>query len=109
MASLDFKPCKLSYLVIVEHGHEDENGDYIEEVCRWDGNISCGYVPAGKANEITFEDGSIRKYSYTVTLPANCREFTIGDRVRIQMIGGLMREFSVLGFQRYQLQSKMWI
>lgn len=108
MSAFGFKPCHLSYLV-ADTGYEDENGDYHKGEELWEGYIRCGTVPAGKSNEITFEDGTVKKYSYTVTLPADCRKFVRGDRVRIRLIGGDEREFSVLGFHRYQLQCKMWI
>lgn len=108
MAVLNIKPNSLSYLDSVP-GHTDENGDYHPGESHWEGNIECGVVPAGKANEIKFEDGSVKVYSYTVTLPADCRSFSIGDRVRINMLDGTEREFEVKSFHRYQLQCKMWI
>lgn len=108
MSVLEFKPNSLSYLDSVP-GHDDENGDYHPGVSRWVGDIECGVVPAGKANEIKFEDGTVKTYSYTVTLPVDCRDFAIGDRVRVKMLDGLEREFEVKSFHRYQLQCKMWI
>lgn len=108
MAVLDFKPSRMSFLVALP-GYEDGNGDYHPGEQSWEGDIECGYSPAGQANEIKFEDGSVKVYSYTVTLPRACREFEAGDRVRIKMLNGKWQEFSVKGFQRYQLQCKMWI
>ena len=65
---------------------------------------------AGESDEREFEDGIIRKYSYEVcNIPANCRAFTIGDRVKISLLGGIEREFEVKGFHRYQLQCKIWV
>lgn len=109
MAVLSLKPHRLSYLV-AEPGYEDDNGDYHEGESRWEGSIECDAVPAsGKANEVTFDDGTVHKYSYTVYLPSDCREFSIGDRVRIRLLGGVEREYEVKGFQRWQLQCKMWV
>lgn len=109
MAVLTLKPHKLQYL-IVENGYEDSNGDYHEGESYWDGNIPCDAVPAnGKSNEIQFEDGSIHKYSYTVYMSSNVRHFYIGEKVRISLLGDKVREFEVKGFQRYQLQSKLWV
>lgn len=108
MAVLQFKPSRLSYL-ITNPGYEDENGDFHTSTSQWEGDIECGYATAGASNEIKFEDGTVKVYSYTVTLPRDCRDFADGDRVRLIMLNGKEREFSVKGFQRYQLQCKMWI
>lgn len=108
MAVVEFKKCRLSYLV-ADPGYEDENGDYHSGETRWEGDIECNVVPAGSANEIKFDDGSVKVCSYTVSLPANSRPFVIGDRVRIKMLDGNTREFEVKDFKPYQLQNKMWI
>ena len=108
MAVVNTKPHRLEYLTI-SPGHEDEEGNYHPGESSWEGNIECDAVPAGKAEERTFEDGVIRKYSYTVYLPDNCRDFSIGDRVRIGLLVGIIREFEVKGFHRWQQQCKIWV
>ncbi len=108
MSVMDFKPHCLQYLVS-EPGYEDDNGDYHPGESHWECCIPCDAVPNGKAEEREFEDGVVRKYAYTVCLPAYCRTFTIGDRVKIMLLGGVEREFEVKGFHRYQLQCKIWI
>ena len=108
MAVLQFKPCRLSYLVATP-GYEDDNGDYHPGEQSWEGYIKCGYAPAGQSNEIKFDDGSVSVYSYTVSLPCDCKDFAIGDRVRITMLDGQPHEFTVKSFHRYQLQCKLWI
>lgn len=109
MAVLTLKPHKLQYLVI-ENGYEDANGDYHQGDSHWEGSIPCDAVPAGgKSNEIQFEDGTFHRYSYTVYMPNNVRHFKIGDRVKITFLEGVVREYDVKGFQRYQLQSKLWV
>lgn len=108
MSVLTFKPHRLSYLV-TEIGYEDANGDFHEGKSYWDGNIPCDAVISGSANEIRFEDGSTHRYSYTIYLPKDCREFFIGDKVRVTLLGARVREFSVLGFARYQHQCKLWV
>lgn len=108
MAVLKLKQSRLSYLV-ANPGYEDDNGDYHTGVQSWKGDIKCGYAPAGAASEITYEDGSVEVYSYTLSLPSDCRDFSIGDRIRIEMLGGQWQEFTVKSFIRYQLQCKMWI
>lgn len=108
MAVLDRNPHHLSYLITTP-GYEDDNGDYHEGGSHWDGCVPCDAVPSGKAEEKEFEDGVTRRYSYTVHLPGDCRTFTIGDRVKISLLGGVEREFDVKGFHRLQLQCKMWV
>lgn len=108
MAVLRLRQSRLSYLV-AKPGYEDDNGDYHPGENFWDGNIECGYSPAGAANEIRFDDGSVKVYTYTLSLPRDCRDFSIGDRVRIELISGRWQEFTVKSFLRYQLQCKMWI
>jgi len=105
---LDYRPHKLQYLVTTP-GYEDENGDYHEGESHWEGDISCRYVPSGKAEEREFEDGVVRKYSAVVRLDADCRGFAIGDRVKLSLLGGIERECEVKGFHRYQLCAKLWV
>ena len=78
---LDDRPHKLQYLITAP-GYEDKNGDYHQGESRWEGDIPCRNVPAGKAEQKQFEDGAVRTYSATIRLDAECREFTVGDRVR---------------------------
>nr|DAK96502.1 MAG TPA: hypothetical protein [Caudoviricetes sp.] len=108
MAVANRNPHRLQYLVAVP-GYEDENGNYHAGSSEWKGSIPCDAVPSGKAEERKFEDGVVRSYSYTVCLPSNCHTFTIGDRVKIMLLGGIEREFEVKGFHRYQLQCKIWV
>lgn len=109
MSVLKLKPHRLSYKVS-EGGYEDGQGDYHEGESSWVGCIECDAVPAsGSANEIKFDDGSVHKYSHVVYLPSNVKDFFIGEKVRIVMLGGIVRYFSVKGFQRYQLQCKLWV
>lgn len=109
MAVLDFAAYRLSYLEMTP-GYEDDNGDYHPGSQTWEGDIKCNLVPAGEANEIKYEDGRTFIYSYSVTnLPRTCRNFKVGDRVRIKMLDGEWQNFSVKGFHRYQLQCKMWV
>ena len=107
MAVVEIKAYTLQYLVVCE-GYEDENGDYHQGDERWEGNIPCDAVPSGKAGERTFEDGVVRKYSFTVFLKPDCRHFTVGDKVRLYRLGEVY-EYEVKGFIPYQHQCKMWI
>lgn len=76
---------------------------------RWEGDIPCRNVPAGKAEQKQFEDGAVRTYSATIRLDAECREFTVGDRVKLFLSGDIVRECEVKGFHRYQLYAKLWV
>lgn len=108
MSVIELKPHLLSYRVISE-GYEDDNGDWHEGSSKWSDPVECHAVPAGSANEMTFADGTTARYSYVVgRLAHDCREFKIGEDVRIT-VGGIVREFQVKGFHRYQLQSKLWL
>lgn len=107
MAVLNIKPCRLEYQVTTD-GYDDENGDFHAGESYWDGDIECDAVPAGKANEKTFEDGVVRSYSSTVYLNPDCRRFKIGEKVRLHRLGGVY-EYEVKGFMPYQHQCKMWI
>lgn len=111
MAVLNFKPHTLEYEV-KEGGHVDKTtGDYIKGSSKWLPYCRCDAVPNGKANTITIPDGSVQTYSYTISnLPKDCREFKYGDKIRISFYNGSeTKEFTVLGFHRYQLQCKIWV
>lgn len=108
MAVINPKPHLLSFLEVSE-GYEDENGDFHGGTTKWSKPIKCHAVPAGRANEISFPDGSVDYYSYTVgRLDPHCHQFKIGEKVRLT-IDDTEREFKVKGFHRYQLQSKIWV
>lgn len=110
MAVVTLKPHILEYEVKIQEGYEDSMGDFHEGKTEWVGNIECDAVPSnGRANEVTFEDGSVNYYSYTIYLDSNVREFNLGEKVRLSLYGNIQRVFTVKGFQRYQLQSKLWV
>ena len=94
---LDDRPHKLQYLITAP-GYEDKNGDYHQGESRWEGDIPCRNVPAGKAEQKQFEDGAVRTYSATIRLDAECREFTVGDRVKLFLSRDIVRECEVKGF-----------
>ncbi len=107
MATLDFRAHGLDYEV--SEFETLENGDRRESSKYWvEDYTKCDIVPAGQASTFTFDDGQKEKYSYTVYLSRDCREFKYGERVRINMYGK-KRVFKVVGFQRYQLQAKLWV
>lgn len=93
----------------VRDGYEDDNGDWHEGESAWSGEMPCHAVAAGSSNIISFVDGENVTYSYTIgRLDPKCREFKVGEKIRLN-IEGIIREFTVKGFHRYQLQSKLWV
>lgn len=109
MSVLTVKPHRLNYLV-EQSGYEDENGDYHEGQSMWEGNLPCDAVPSnGQSSEREFEDGVTRSYSYVVYMKSDVKRFYVGEKVRITFLNGVEREFDVKGFQRYQLQCKLWV
>ena len=105
---LDDRPHRLQYQ-ITTGGYEDDNGDYHPGKSEFVGDIPCRNVPSGKAEEREFEDGVVRTYSSVVRLDSDCREFSIGERVKLFLLGGITREYEVKGFHRYQTHCKLWV
>lgn len=108
MAVLQRAPHQLSYLVL-KVGYEDGNGDWHEGEEEWSKPVACYASANGSAQQITFADGVDSSYSYEISkLPANMDKLKVGFRVRLT-INGEEREYKVKGFQRYQLQCKVWV
>ncbi|WP_300701315.1 hypothetical protein [Bacteroides sp.] len=103
-----FRPHRLQYQVLSE-GYEDENGDYHSGEFRFEGDIPCRFEPNGKATTIAFEDGKTYVYQYVVYLDQNCREFKIGDIIRLLSNRSTIAEKQVQGFHRGQLNAKLWV
>lgn len=108
MAVLDFMPHRLEWL-LVEEGKTLDNGDYVAGAQSWQGSLPCSAVARGEADRQIYADGEARPYSYVVTLSVGVREFAVGERVRLRLLGGSPEEYSVQGFQRYQHQTKLWL
>lgn len=108
MPVLCFTPHLLSFLE-TRNGFEDDNGDWHPGTETWSDKIRCHAVPAGRANEITYEDGRKDYYTYVIgRLPRDFKDLKVGDRVKL-FIGSVEREYTVKGFHRYQLQCKVWV
>lgn len=109
MAVLNLKPHTLSYQK-VQPGYELENGDFVEGSKSWAESIPCDAVPLnGKATEVKFEDGTTKICSYVVYLDKNVRDFTLGELVKINLLGSAVKVGKVKGFVRYQMQCKLWV
>lgn len=108
MSVIGLIPHSLQFL-IVRDGYEDSDGDWHEGETAWSGDMPCHAVPAGASNQIPYADGESVTYSYSVgRLDPCCREFKVGEKVRLN-VEGIIREFTVKGFHRYRLQSKIWV
>lgn len=107
MGVLNFKKYKVTPIIAID-GYEDENGDFIQGTNTYGEPEICDAVPNGKANEISFDDGVARKYSFECKLSPKCREFNLGERVILQR-EGKEYELVVVGFVRYQQSSKLWL
>lgn len=108
MSVIELKPHSLSYRIATD-GYADDNGDWHEGEPGWSDPIECHAVPSGKADLITYADGTTAHYSYEVgRLAPDSREFQIGEDVKLN-VQGIERVFQVKGFHRWQLQSKIWV
>lgn len=108
MAVLKLMPHRLEWLSTTK-GTVAPNGDYIAGSSVWQGSLPCSAVPNGSAKMIVFADGVARPYSYVITLSPMVRDFVVGERIRLTLIGGRQEEYSVQGFGRYQHLSKLWV
>ena len=107
---LDFRPHKLQVTNFVAGGF-DENGVPLpdSEVTE---EVPCRIVPNGSAQQIRFDDGTAHIYSYSVYLNQDCRQFKVGEKVKLIGLDGEQdndREFRVLGFFRNQLNARLWV
>lgn len=107
---LDFRPHKLQ-VSSFSNGGIDENGipqpdtETTEE-------MPCRIVPNGSAKQIKFDDGTAHIYSFSVYLDQDCREFAIGEKVKLIGLDWEIpndKEFRVLGFFRNQLNACLWV
>lgn len=108
MAVLRFRGDKISKAVF-SPGYNDENGDWHEGQLQWSEWFPCHAEPAGNAATRPFADGVIKAYQYTVHLNNDSPAFSAGDLIRLQRRDGEIQEFTVLGFQPYQLKNKLWL
>ena len=107
MSVLDFKGYSLEYFQ-EGVGSYDENGDYQKDAGVWVSVGKCDAVPAGRNNVIQLPDGTKIAYSFTIYLSSKVREFHYGERLRLKILGRETKELKVVGFARYQHQSKVW-
>lgn len=110
MAILDFRASFIEYLDGSTDGYYDKRGDWHGGEETWKVLAGCNVMRAGRESQIQLPDGTVEFYTYTIGgLPADCREFKFGERIRIHQFGSVSYdEKTVKGFQRYQLQSKIY-
>ncbi len=107
---LSFRPHTLRVVTHTGGGYDEmgqpiADNESVEEV-------PCRIEPNGSAQEVYFDDGVARNYSFTVYLDQDCREFHVGEKVRLVGLDGLVendRQFEVKGFFRNQLNARLWV
>ena len=107
---LDFRPHKLKVITFTAGGFENDGTPIADTESTEE--MPCRIVPNGSAQQIRFEDGTAHVYSYSVFLDQDCREFKIGERVKLIGLDGEIdndKEFTVLGFFRNQLNARLWV
>lgn len=103
----------MQYAAITE-GHEDPlTGDLIPGVTTWGEHIKCRYESNGKAMEMEMPngDGTVRKYAYVVYLNLdNTKDYLLGEYIRLfDQRGVMVAQKQVLGFERGQLNARLWV
>lgn len=107
MSVLQFKKYEL-VPIIKTKGVIDDMGDFVEGTTTFDEPLQCDAVPNGGGETIKIDDGVAKLYTFECSLFADCRDFTMGERVLLRR-EGKEYELSVLGFMRYQRSAKLWI
>lgn len=108
---LDFRPHKLIVKTFTGGGL-DENGvpqpDSVETE-----ELPCRIVPNGSSQQVKFDDGVARNYSFSIYLNQDCRAFKVGEKVKLVGLDGTEiendKEFEVIGFFRNQLNARLWV
>ena len=107
---LDFRPHKLQVINFTAGGY-DENGVPLPDTEDTE-ELPCRIVPNGSAAQVHFEDGVAHNYSYTIYLNQDCRQFHVGEKVKLIGLDGEQendKQFVVLGFFRNQLNARLWV
>lgn len=86
-------------------------------VATWSEPIKCRYETNGKALEMELPngDGTVRKYAYVVYLDLcldlnTVKDYLLGEHIRLfDQRGEMVAEKQVLGFERGQLNMRIWV
>lgn len=106
---VSFRPHRLRKILSVD-GYYDENGDFVKGETKYGRCVQCRYEPNGRAQSISLGDGRVFLYNYTIYLNTTCEEFVFGDTIEVfDQRGKSIGTFSVQGFHRGQLDSKIWV
>lgn len=110
---IEFRPHTLKYAVTSDGYEDPTNGDWISGTITWSESVKCRYESNGKAIEIELPngDGKVHKYAYVVYLNLdNAKEYLIGEHLRLfDQRGVMVAEKQVQGFERGQLNMRLWI
>ncbi len=107
---LDFRPHKLQVITFTAGGY-DENGVPLPDTEATE-ELPCRIVPNGSAAQVRFDDGVAHNYSYSIYLDHDCRQFHVGEKVKLIGLDGEQendKQFEVIGFFRNQLNARLWV
>lgn len=108
---LSFRPHKIQVVTFISGGM-DENGVMLPDKEETQ-EMSCRIESNGSAGRVHYEDGIARNYSYTIYLDQDCRDFKVGEKVRLFGMDGKAlendKQFEVIGFFRNQLSARLWV
>lgn len=109
MVNVSFRPHTLRRVFNNEF-EIDTNGDSIPAKASYGKEIRCRFEQNGRAASYNLGDGRVSVYTYVIYLSANVESFAFGDTIELlDKDGNSVGEFTVLGFQRSQLNSKIWV
>lgn len=79
----------------------------------WSEPVKCRYEANGKALEMELPngDGTARKYTYVVYLDlSNAKDYLLGEHIQLfDQRGAMVAQKQVLGFERGQLNIRLWV
>ena len=106
----DFRPHKIQVITFTSGGR-DEDGVMLPDTESME-ELPCRIIPNGSASQVRFEDGIAKNYSFSVYLNQDCREFHVGEKVRLIGLDGQIdsdKQYKVIGFFRNQLNARLWV
>lgn len=86
---------------------------YATSATTWSEPVPCRYETNSKAVEMELPngDGTVRKYAYVVYLDLdNSKDYLLGEHIRLfDQRGEMVAEKQVQGFERGQLNMRIWV
>lgn len=107
---LDFRPHKIQSITFISGGTDEYGMPIADQETTED--IECLIVSDSQAESQRFLDGISFNYNYLIYLNQDCRQFEIGERVKLFGLDGEIehdKEFKVKGFFRHQMNAHLWV